>query len=137
MKFLKLFDAASVTECYQRSESVVPQQALALANSDAGPRAIARLLAAARWSSRSARTPTAFVDRRVRARPGPPADRRPSSPSASRSSSEQARGCADPAKLTAPSPARRAVTPAADPRLRARENLVHVLFNHNDFVTIR
>ena len=27
--------------------------------------------------------------------------------------------------------------PAADPVLRARENLVHVLLNHNDFVTIR
>ncbi len=27
--------------------------------------------------------------------------------------------------------------PAAEPGLRARENLVHVLFNHNDFVTIR
>ena len=30
MEFLKLFDAAAVTECYQRKESVVPQQALAL-----------------------------------------------------------------------------------------------------------
>src|SRR5207248_2350486 len=33
MEFLKLFDAAAVTECYQRKESVQPQQALALANS--------------------------------------------------------------------------------------------------------
>jgi hypothetical protein len=29
------------------------------------------------------------------------------------------------------------VPPAADPQLRARENLIHVLFNHNEFVTIR
>ena len=43
-----------------------------------------------------------------------------------------------PSKLTpfASGPAT-AVKPAADPRLRARENLVHVLLNHNDFVTIR
>jgi hypothetical protein len=27
--------------------------------------------------------------------------------------------------------------PSADPAQRARENLVQVLFNHNDFVTIR
>ena len=27
--------------------------------------------------------------------------------------------------------------PSADPNQRARENLVHVLINHNDFVTIR
>jgi hypothetical protein len=29
------------------------------------------------------------------------------------------------------------VAPAADPARRARENLIQVLFNHNDFVTIR
>jgi hypothetical protein len=29
------------------------------------------------------------------------------------------------------------VPPAAVPHLRARENLIHVLLNHNDFVTIR
>jgi hypothetical protein len=33
MEMLTLFDAAGVTECYQRRESVVPQQALALVNS--------------------------------------------------------------------------------------------------------
>jgi len=33
MELLKLFDVAGVTECYQRRESVVPQQALALVNS--------------------------------------------------------------------------------------------------------
>jgi hypothetical protein len=33
MEMLKLFDAAGVTECYQRRESIVPQQALALVNS--------------------------------------------------------------------------------------------------------
>ena len=34
MVFLKVFDAANPNECYRRNESVVPQQALALANSD-------------------------------------------------------------------------------------------------------
>src|SRR5207253_4948796 len=33
MQFLVLFDAANVNECYRRSESVIPQQALAVANS--------------------------------------------------------------------------------------------------------
>ena len=32
--FLKLFDAADPTQCYRRSQSIVPQQALALANSE-------------------------------------------------------------------------------------------------------
>src|SRR4030095_5108516 len=33
MPFLVLFDAANVNDCYRRSESVIPQQALAIANS--------------------------------------------------------------------------------------------------------
>src|SRR5262249_61561093 len=33
MTFLQMFDSANVIACYRRSESVVPQQALALANS--------------------------------------------------------------------------------------------------------
>jgi hypothetical protein len=33
MEFLVLFDEANTAECYERTESVVPQQALALANS--------------------------------------------------------------------------------------------------------
>ena len=32
MDMLKVFDVASPNECFQRSESIVPQQALALAN---------------------------------------------------------------------------------------------------------
>jgi hypothetical protein len=35
----------------------------------------------------------------------------------------------------APAPA--ALAGSQDAHLRARENLVHVLFNHNDFVTVR
>jgi hypothetical protein len=34
MEFLTAFDAAAVEECYRRQESIVPQQALALENSD-------------------------------------------------------------------------------------------------------
>jgi hypothetical protein len=30
-----------------------------------------------------------------------------------------------------------AVKPSADPAQRSRENLVHVLLNHNDFLTVR
>ena len=29
------------------------------------------------------------------------------------------------------------VQAASDPKVRARENLVHVLFNHNEFVMVR
>jgi len=44
----------------------------------------------------------------------------------------------NPAKLTPFPPAPDTVTPpSADPAQRARESLIQVLFNHNDFVTIR
>ena len=45
------------------------------------------------------------------------------------------RHAADKAPPAAPDKEGRA--PAADPALRARENLVHTLLNHNDFVTVR
>ena len=45
---------------------------------------------------------------------------------------------ADPDRLTAFAGGPKAdIAPASDPRMRARENLIHVLLNHNDFVTIR
>jgi hypothetical protein len=44
----------------------------------------------------------------------------------------------DPSKLTAiAGGAKAAVPPSADPAQRARENLVLVLYNHNDFIMIR
>ena len=45
MELLKIFDGASPLECYQRTESIVPQQALAMMNSDL-TRNQARLIAA-------------------------------------------------------------------------------------------
>ena len=49
----------------------------------------------------------------------------------------QARRLAEPGRLTAFDGPANSVAPATEPRLRAREDLVHVLINHNDFVTIR
>ena len=51
---------------------------------------------------------------------------------------EQTAALAEPKSLTAFSAGPAAtIAPSADAAQRARENLVHVLFNHNDFVTIR
>src|SRR5690606_17491702 len=46
MLMLLTFDAASPTECYRRSTSVVPQQALALANSGLA-------VSASRWTAQT------------------------------------------------------------------------------------
>src|SRR5262249_11432580 len=50
---------------------------------------------------------------------------------------DQARRLAAPAPGAATAAPKDTSRPAGDPALRARENLVLVLFNHNDFVTIR
>jgi hypothetical protein len=135
---LKVFDVASTTACYRRDVSVVPQQALALANSVltlGASRRLAGELAAALPDSagRDAEfVEAAFV--RVLGRP-PSEDERAA---ALGFLDEQAALLGDPARLSVFADGHEpAVPPAADPRQRAREGLVHVLFNHNDFVAIR
>jgi hypothetical protein len=136
--FLKVFDEANPNECFQRNESIVPHQALALANSA--------------LSLRVART----IERQVTKRAG---DGAPSDPRfiadvfdmvlnrpptvAERNESqqflrEQEALFQEPKKLTPiqTGPAGD-IKPETDAHLRAREDLVHVLLNHTDFVTIR
>ena len=43
MELLRNFAAAGVTECYRRKESILPQQAMALANGEPSPRMARRL----------------------------------------------------------------------------------------------
>lgn len=131
MDMLKVFDVASPNECFERSESIVPQQALALANGTLST-AMARVIAAGIPG-----TGTAFVDAAFRRILG----RAPSAEESRESAAYllgQVELYRDPARLTAfkTGPAA-TVKPSSDPEQRARESLVHVLLNHNDFVTIR
>ncbi len=139
MTFLKLFDVASVNECYRRSESVVPQQALALANS---PLALeqSRRLAASLWQETGAPSDGAaerFVGaafEQILSRFPTPQER---TLSADFLTTQSAR-LANKSQLTAFTGGEAAaVKPADDPAMRAREDFIHVLLNHNDFVTIR
>jgi hypothetical protein len=135
--FLKLFDAPDPTSCYKRDESIVPQQALALANSKlsyAQARLLARQISG---DLQPRRSDSRFIRDAFEITLGRP----PTGKELAESRTflrEQAALFLNPTGLTllqagAPSD----VPPAREPRLRARENLVHVLFNHNDFVTIR
>jgi hypothetical protein len=120
-KFLSAFDDASVLECYRRSESIVPQQALALSNSKFALEMAGR------------------INDRLHARLGDvpdPAFARAAfelvlcdSPSAA----EQAECEWALAELTAL--LKKQGRP--DARRRARGDLVHALVNHNDFLTVR
>src|SRR5207249_4101711 len=115
----------SVTECYRRTESVVPQQALALSNSSlvlSQSRLLARRLS--KDANDAAFLTAAFEQ--VLGRP-PTALERTECETFLR---EQTARLADKKHLSAfnagePNP----VPPSADPHLRARENLIHVLMN--------
>jgi hypothetical protein len=114
--FLTTFDDASVTECYQRDQSIVPQQALALSNAavvhDAAAQVVGRLGGATGDDA-------AFLDRvftLVLHRP-PRAEEK----AACLAALEKWRAVEKPAGN-------------ADP---TRVHAVWTLFNHNDFVTLR
>ena len=134
MKFLELFDGASENECYRRSESILPQQALALSNSAVG---LSQSRVLAGKLSTEAPDGDKFIDLAFLQL----FCRQPTTDELATCReflSTQAALFTEPAKLSqfAGGPAA-TVKPSADPQQRARENLVHVLMNHNDFVTVR
>jgi hypothetical protein len=125
-----------VQECYQRTESVQPQQALALLNSRLAVQSARRL--ARDIDAKTGTDPMAFIDLAFRTLFSRPA------------TDDEARICAEHLNEQTPAladnaDARRGATddlddtsrPAADPALRAREGLVHLLINHHEFITIR
>jgi hypothetical protein len=135
MTFLKLFDGASPMECYQRGESVVPQQALALVNSKLSA-AMAEALAVKLSDDERNRSGAAFT----RAAFESVLNRDPT-PRELIECQEflhaQAELVKSPVRLTQWKPDASGVKTQAEPELRARVDLVHALFSHNDFVTIR
>jgi len=129
LKFLEIFDAPDPCDCYRRSDSIMPQQALALSNNELAvnqSRVLARKLTEQLGKD-------AGDDGFVAAAFEQMLTRRPTK--------EEAATCQEflskqrtlySANKTAP-----AGGAAADPVLRARESLVRALFSHNDFVTLR
>jgi hypothetical protein len=133
VQFLRIFDGPSVTECYQRRPTVLPQQALAMSNSEL-TLSQARILAAG-ITEKAHEDDAAFIEQafaRILAR------------SATQQEltlcSRFLRGeVADPAEgITTVSNPRAAEKPPIERTpARLRENLILVLLNHNDFITIR
>ncbi len=140
MEFMAIFDSANVTECYQRTESIVPQQALAMANSSlvlAQSRLLARDLMKkinelAGPSNSSAFARLAFAHILGRA----PSQEEQSA--CEQFLANQSTLLANPKGLAVfDGGGANPVPPSTDPQMRARESLVHVLLNHHEFVTIR
>jgi hypothetical protein len=140
MTFLTLFDAPSTTECYRRIETIVPQQALALVNSPLAieqSRRLSARLNGALGTANDAATETAFINaafERVLCRPPTDAERS----ECVRFLEDQTERLSKKQELTAfAAGGKPGIAAATEPYLRARENLVHVLFNHNEFVMSR
>ncbi len=136
---LELFDGPSAAECFERTDSIMPQQALSLVNSHLAltqSRSLARELSRATVGTAS----TSDVDfirlafERVLSRSPQPDELTKTDAFLQR----QAAAFFDQSKLTRTATGLNStVPPSTDPRQRARENLIHVLLNYHEFVTIR
>ena len=113
-RFLGAFDNASVLECYRRQESIVPQQALALANSKLS-RECADALAA-----RTAKVDeNAFVDEAFLSLLGRPPTK------------EESKVCSESLATLS------GLTQSKPDAQRTRALFLQALMSHNDFITLR
>lgn len=138
---LESFNAANPADCYRRIETVVPQQALAIANDQLTLDA-SRTLARNLWQQILASVPeeknreAAFIDavyEQLLTRLPKPPEREASLEFIQRQiETYQAAAVADDKAASGSKNG-----PSADPALRARESLVHALYNHHDFISVR
>lgn len=140
----QLFDGPDPTECYRRTRSIIPQQALALTNSDWVHQAAAGIVQ--QWDrSEADRTDSNLADAAEAS--GQSADRRFVTEMFARiltraPSSDELSVCLEtlasrPAGGTADATPPSGGEPSADAVRKSRESLVRALLNHNDMITIR
>jgi Protein of unknown function (DUF1553)/Protein of unknown function (DUF1549)/Planctomycete cytochrome C len=148
MEFLGLFDAASATDCYRRKTSIMPQQALALTNSQLTLQK-SRMITKQFWSQIEAKngknmtpvqkTETFIQDafelilsrpvkkkEQVAARKFISGQEQLFTQMKSHSKSEQKKSVKE-----------KSSQPAIKPEIRALESFIHALFSHDGFITIR
>ncbi|MFP6619859.1 MAG: DUF1553 domain-containing protein [Pirellulaceae bacterium] len=135
INILGLFNAADPNGCYRRDSSVMPQQSLALVNSQF---AIEQSRRATRHIGQTLK-PDVDDESFVTAAYEVVLSRRPTMKEQTlclkfleRQRTLYSRQAATPAAK----PAKTSIGPATDPRWRARESLVRTLFSHHDFITI-
>ncbi|MCP4859002.1 MAG: DUF1553 domain-containing protein [Fuerstiella sp.] len=123
-KFLSMFDDADLLQCYRRSESIVPQQALALANSELSM-TMSGLIADRIFKS----LPTADYDQFVSR-----AFETLMSRTATNSERDECMAFCEQLRMLLKN---EKSASADDPDSRIRTRLIHSLLNHNDFISIR
>jgi hypothetical protein len=138
---LETFNAPSPTDCYRRLETVIPQQALAIANSELTREAsheVARVL----WQKVLAASPpasdpdVAFVDaafEQLLTRQ-PQSAERDAALELIKKQAEIYRSVINGRRVVSGAPA---TSEDIDPQLRARASLVHALYSHHDFISVR
>ncbi len=137
-EFMQIFNGPSVTECYERKPSVMPQQALALANSELSF-AQAKVLAADFEKEKS----DSFIQKsfeRILNRKPKASELKLCQEFLQKQTErmEQEKKSVDEKPVVANAKSNAAKPPSApSPQERARQNLILILFNHTDFVTIR
>ena len=136
VKFLRIFDVANPRECYRRQPSIRPQQAYALVNSALSIAQSRRLTKRLHPSDHRPFDDDGFVAAAFEV----VLSRQPNSielTTCRQFLQQQREQLSKPDGLELLNSTENAVAPATDSGTRARENLVLVLFNHNDFVTVR
>jgi hypothetical protein len=108
-RLLTMFDDASVLDCYRREQSIVPQQALTLANSRLALECSEKIAGKIAGENDEAFVTSAF----------------------------QLLLCSEPTEAERAACLEALAQWRANAPERARPNLIHALLNHNDFVTIR
>ncbi|WP_417377762.1 DUF1553 domain-containing protein [Gimesia sp.] len=141
MEFLELFDGASATDCYQRTTTVMPQQALALTNSTLAVQK-ARMIAEQLWAQSVSiqsldQKQGTFINNAFKLILSRPANESEQSAATAFLSRQQSLYSPEKTKAALTDSKRDYAQPAHSPAARARESLVHALLSHNDFVTIR
>lgn len=134
MQLTSAFDAANPNACYRREDSVVPHQSLALFNGALAQdraRTLARAIAGD-CADDEAFVKSAWVNILNREATGGQVRLMKSFLQEQRVLLKEAEDLKTFARGGTGK-----IAPSSDPGLRARENLVHALFNHNEFVTIR
>jgi mono/diheme cytochrome c family protein len=143
MQMLELFDGPNVGDCYRRTSSIVPQQALALVNNSL-TLGSSRVLAKRLYRGQADGGDVAgFDDRLITVGFEQVLSRTPSAAELDMSRrflGQQAELFAGQSREPIADESQAApeiAAPAIVPAERAYENFIHALINHNDFVTIR
>ncbi len=142
MQFMETFDGPNVCECYRRTSTVLPQQALAMTNSellvDQGRKLAGKLMVEVEASSVAADLiDSRFIQKAFEAVLSRPASEQELLISLEFLKRQRSLLTSAAAEALAVKSIAGVMSASTDIAQRARENLTVSLFSHNDFVTVR